>query len=68
MQTLASKSIENETRPLKPDTVVGTSEPDSSKQSASQFSREYARFFGNAPTKDIARLMEQGFTAADVSR
>jgi AraC-like DNA-binding protein len=37
-------------------------------QSASQFSREYARFFGSAPTKDIARLMEQGFTAADVSR
>lgn len=37
-------------------------------QSASQFSREYARFFGSAPTKDIARLTEQGFTAADVSR
>jgi AraC-like DNA-binding protein len=29
--------------------------------SASQFSREYARFFGNAPTKDIARLREEGF-------
>ena len=27
-------------------------------QSASQFSREYGRFFGNAPTKDIARLRE----------
>jgi AraC-like DNA-binding protein len=26
--------------------------------SASQFSREYARFFGSAPTKDIARLRE----------
>jgi AraC-like DNA-binding protein len=37
-------------------------------QSASQFSREYGRFFGIAPTKDIARLREQGFTAADVSR
>jgi len=37
-------------------------------QSTSQFSREYSRFFGNAPTKDIARLREQGFTAADVSR
>ena len=37
-------------------------------QSASQFSREYSRIFGNAPTKDIARLREQGFTAADVSR
>ena len=28
--------------------------------SASQFSREYSRFFGGAPTKDIARLREQG--------
>jgi AraC-like DNA-binding protein len=27
-------------------------------QSASQFSREYSRFFGNAPTKDMARLRE----------
>ena len=36
--------------------------------SASQFSREYARFFGNAPTRDVARLMEQGVTAADVTR
>ena len=27
-------------------------------QSASQFSREYSRFFENAPTKDIARLGE----------
>ena len=27
-------------------------------QSASQFSREYGRFFGLAPTKDIARLRE----------
>ena len=26
--------------------------------SASQFSREYGRFFGNAPTKDIARLRQ----------
>jgi transcriptional regulator GlxA family with amidase domain len=24
--------------------------------SASQFSREYSRFFGSAPTKDMARL------------
>ena len=31
--------------------------------SASQFSREYARFFGSAPTKDIARLREEGFGA-----
>jgi AraC-like DNA-binding protein len=29
--------------------------------SASQFSREYGRLFGNAPTRDIARLREQGF-------
>ena len=36
--------------------------------SASQFSREYGRFFGNAPTRDIARLREHGFTAADVAR
>lgn len=27
--------------------------------SPSQFSREYTRFFGNAPTKDIARLREE---------
>ena len=29
--------------------------------SASQFTREYGRFFGSAPTKDVARLREQGF-------
>ena len=34
-------------------------------QSASQFSREYARFFGSPPNKDIARLKEEGFTPAD---
>jgi len=28
--------------------------------SASQFSREYGRFFGNAPTKDITRLRDEG--------
>jgi len=28
--------------------------------SASQFSREYSRFFGSAPTKDINRLREEG--------
>jgi len=28
--------------------------------SASQFSREYGRFFGNAPTKDITRLRYEG--------
>ena len=36
--------------------------------SASQFSREYGRFFGSAPTRDIARLRELGLTAADVAR
>lgn len=36
--------------------------------SASQFSREYARLFGSAPTRDIARLTEQGLTVADVAR
>ena len=29
--------------------------------SASQFSREYNRFFGSAPMKDINRLREEGF-------
>jgi AraC-like DNA-binding protein len=33
--------------------------------SASQFSREYARFFGSAPTKDVGRLREQGFGASE---
>lgn len=32
--------------------------------SPSQFSREYGRFFGSAPTRDIARLRDQGFAAA----
>jgi AraC-like DNA-binding protein len=29
--------------------------------SPSQFSREYARFFGSAPTKDVVRLRAEGF-------
>jgi AraC-like DNA-binding protein len=29
--------------------------------SPSQFSREYSRFFGNAPTKDIARLRQESW-------
>jgi len=33
--------------------------------SASQFSREYNRFFGNAPAKDINRLREEGFRPTD---
>jgi len=35
--------------------------------SASQFSREYARFFGQPPTRDIARLADQGLPAVDVT-
>jgi AraC-like DNA-binding protein len=29
--------------------------------SPSQFSREYSRFFGSAPTRDVAQVREQGF-------
>jgi AraC-like DNA-binding protein len=29
--------------------------------STSQFTREYGRFFGTPPTKDIAHLREEGF-------
>jgi AraC-like DNA-binding protein len=36
--------------------------------SPSQFSREYSRFFGNAPTRDIMRLREEGFAARDGAR
>jgi len=36
--------------------------------SASQFSREYGRFFGSAPTKDIARLREEGLAPRDAAR
>jgi hypothetical protein len=36
--------------------------------SDSPFGRDYGRFFGSAPGRDISRLREQGFTAADVSR
>jgi AraC-like DNA-binding protein len=34
---------------------------------ASQFSREYGRFFGSAPTKDVARLREQDSVQATAS-
>jgi transcriptional regulator GlxA family with amidase domain len=30
--------------------------------SAAQFTREYGRFFGSAPTKDIIRLREEGLS------
>jgi AraC-like DNA-binding protein len=36
--------------------------------SPSQFSREYGRFFGSAPTKDTARLREEGFAATAAGR
>jgi hypothetical protein len=36
--------------------------------SASQFSRDYGRFFGNATGKDIARLREDGYAPADGGR
>jgi AraC-like DNA-binding protein len=35
--------------------------------SASQFSREYARFFGRAPRQDIARLLQDGFGPERIS-
>ncbi|HXE81086.1 MAG TPA: AraC family transcriptional regulator [Vicinamibacterales bacterium] len=33
--------------------------------SPSQFSREYSRFFGSAPARDIARLRDEGFAPVD---
>ena len=33
--------------------------------SPSQFSREYTRFFGSAPTRDIARVRQNGFVLKD---
>jgi AraC-like DNA-binding protein len=36
--------------------------------SASQFSREYARFFGSAPARDIARLREAGLAPVNGGR
>jgi AraC-like DNA-binding protein len=33
--------------------------------SPSQFSREYGRFFGSAPTRDVARLREEGFVRGE---
>ena len=36
--------------------------------SPSQFTREYGRFFGRAPTKDIPYLLEQGFGARPSDR
>jgi AraC-like DNA-binding protein len=36
--------------------------------SPSQFSREYARFFGSAPMRDVARLQAEGFGPPDKTR
>ena len=33
-----------------------------------QFTREYGRFFGSPPTKDVVRLRDQGFAAATGAR
>jgi len=33
--------------------------------SASQFSREYGRFFGDTPTKDVAKLRDQVTVGAE---
>jgi AraC-like DNA-binding protein len=35
--------------------------------SSSQFSREYSRFFGAAPTRDIARARQEGFVSKDAT-
>lgn len=35
--------------------------------SSSQFTREYGRFFGSPPTKDIQRLRERGLAAAETA-
>jgi hypothetical protein len=37
---------------------LGKSDLEVSAIGASQFSREYGRYFGNPPTRDIARLRE----------
>jgi AraC-like DNA-binding protein len=35
--------------------------------SSSQFSREYSRFFGAAPTRDILRVRQEGFVSKDAA-
>jgi AraC-like DNA-binding protein len=35
--------------------------------SPSQFSREYGRFFGSAPIKDVSRLRQAGFIPKDAN-
>jgi AraC-like DNA-binding protein len=45
-------------------TDTGTASQRVGYLSASQFSREYSRFFGSAPTKDIARLRHENGVSA----
>jgi len=47
-------------------TDAGTASQRVGYLSASQFSREYSRFFGSAPTKDIARLRQESTMAASL--
>ena len=47
-------------------TDAGTASQRVGYLSASQFSREYSRFFGSAPTKDIARLRQESTVAASL--
>ena len=49
-------------------TDVGTDSRQVGYVSASQFSREYACFFGSAPTRDVAQLVKKGIAATDVLR
>jgi AraC-like DNA-binding protein len=44
---------------LSPKMDAGTASRQVGYVSPSQFSREYGRFFGDTPTRDIARLHEQ---------
>jgi hypothetical protein len=46
-------------------TDVGTASQPVGHLSASQFSREYSRFFGSAPAKDIARLRQETGVGGD---
>ena len=50
---------------LSPMVDAGTASRHVGYASASQFSREYGRFFGSAPTRDIARLREHVGAAVD---
>ncbi|MFN8475371.1 MAG: AraC family transcriptional regulator [Anaerolineae bacterium] len=47
---------------------VGTASRQVGYLSASQFTREYSRFFGYAPSKDIARLREQSLAAVEMAQ